>query len=76
MCVCVYKRVHVSENMGTCGTSCTMEPSNVVIYGTLCTVEPVHIMWSPMEPHVQWNLLYNVVIYGTLCPVEPVYIMR
>ena len=29
------------------------------------------LMWSPVGPHVQWNLS-NVVTYGTLCTVEPV----
>ena len=27
-------------------------------------------MWSPMGPHVQWNMS-NVVTYGTTCTVEP-----
>ena len=29
------------------------------------------LMWSPMGPHVQWNLS-NVVTHGTSCTVEPV----
>ena len=28
------------------------------------------LMWSPMGPHVQWNLS-NVVTYGTSCTVGP-----
>ena len=30
------------------------------------------LMWSPVGPHVQWNLS-NVVTYGTSCTVEPVH---
>ena len=29
------------------------------------------LMWSPVGPHVQWNLS-TVVTYGTSCRVEPV----